>query len=85
VQVSVYVAPAVSGPVDREPTAGWLPLQAPDAVQALAWAAFQERVELPPLFTVLGFAPKVMVGAADDTETVTDCVACPPAPVQVRT
>jgi hypothetical protein len=41
------------------------------------------RVELPPLATVLGLADKVTTGAGALTETVVDCVALAPLPVQV--
>jgi hypothetical protein len=37
----------------------------------------------PPESTVLGFALSVTVGAFEFTETVADCVAVPPVPVQV--
>jgi hypothetical protein len=60
------------------------PDQAPDAVQDVALVADQVRVELPPLATVLGLAEKVMVGTGCVTETVADCAALPPVPVQVR-
>jgi hypothetical protein len=43
----------------------------------------QVKVEPLPLATVLGFALRATVGAGGVTETVTDCVALPPAPVQV--
>jgi hypothetical protein len=36
------------------------------------------------LATVLGAAMRPTVGAVDFTETVVDCVALPPAPVQVK-
>jgi hypothetical protein len=44
----------------------------------------QASVELPPLVTVLGLAVKLTVGAGEVTETVADCVALPPVPVQVN-
>jgi hypothetical protein len=74
---------AVSAPVDCDPFAGWLPDQAPEAVQEVALVADQANVELPPLATVLGLAVKLTVGAGEVTETVADCVALPPLPVQV--
>jgi hypothetical protein len=74
----------VSAPVDCEPLVDWLPDQAPVATQEVALAADQVNVELPPLATVLGLAAKVTVGAGEVTETVVDCVALPPLPVQVR-
>lgn len=47
-------------------------------------AADHLSVEVPPWATVLGLAAKVMVGAGDVTETVTDWAALAPVPVQVR-
>jgi hypothetical protein len=40
-----------------------LPLQPPDAVQAVAFVVDQERSEFPPEFTEFGVALNVMVGA----------------------
>jgi hypothetical protein len=60
-----------------------LPDQAPEAVHEVALVADQVSVELLPLATVLGLAAKVSVGAGEVTETVADCVALPPVPVQV--
>jgi hypothetical protein len=74
---------AVSAPVDCEPLAAMLPDQAPEAVHEVALVADQVNVELLPLVTVLGLAAKVTVGAGEVTETVADCVALPPVPVQV--
>jgi hypothetical protein len=74
----------VSAPVDCDPLVAWLPDQAPEAVHEVALAADQVNVELPPLATVLGLAATVTVGAGEVTETVADCVALPPVPVQVR-
>lgn len=76
---------AVSAPVDCEPLAALAPDQAPEAVQEVALAADQLSVELLPPVTVLGLAAKVTVGAGEVTETVDDCVALPPLPVQVST
>ena len=73
----------VSAPVDCEPLAALLPDQAPEAVQEVALVADQVNVDLPPLATVLGLAAKVTVGAGEVTDTVDDCVALPPLPVQV--
>ena len=76
---------AVSAPVDCEPPVDALaPDQAPDATQEVALVADQVSTELLPLATVLGAADKVTVGAAVVTETVTDWVALPPLPVQLR-
>ena len=69
--------------MDCDPLADLVPDQAPEAVQEVAFVADQVRVELPPLATVLGPADKVTTGAAAVTETVVDCVALAPRPVQV--
>ena len=60
--MSAYVALAVKAPVECEPLTGWLPDQAPEAVQEVALAEVQVNVELPPLATVLGLAPMFTVG-----------------------
>jgi hypothetical protein len=64
--------------------AAFAPDQAPEAVQDVALVADQVSVELLPLETELGAADKVTVGAVALTETVADCVALPPLPVQLR-
>jgi hypothetical protein len=74
---------AVSAPVDCEPLAALVPDQAPVALQEVALVADQVKVELLPLATVLGLAVKLTVGAGAVTETVADCDALPPVPVQV--
>ena len=43
------------------------------------------NIDAAPLFTVLGVAERLTVGAGAVTETVAVCVALPPAPVQVST
>ncbi len=72
VQVSVYVAFALSAPVDCEPLVGSLPDQPPEAVQAVAFVVDQFKVELLPLTTELGLAARLTVGAGpgEVTETV---------------
>lgn len=69
--------------VDCDPLIPLLPAQAPEAVQDVALADDQLSVALFPLVTVLGLAPKLRVGTAGVTVTKADCVALPPAPVQV--
>jgi hypothetical protein len=54
-------------------------------VQEVAFVDDQLNVALPPLAIVLGLALMVTVGAAAVTETVADCVALPPVPVQAST
>ncbi len=80
----MYVAFAVSVPVDCEPLVARVPDQPPDALQEVVLVDDQDRVEVPPLAMVLGLALKLTVGAGDLTDTVADCAALPPAPVQVR-
>jgi hypothetical protein len=74
---------AVRDAVDFDPLGDSLPLQLPEALQAVAFADAHARVEEAPLLTVLGFADRVTVGAAFITETVAVCVALPPGPVHV--
>jgi hypothetical protein len=78
------VASADSAPVDCEPLKALLPDQAPDAEHDVAFAALQLSVELVPFAIVLGLALRLTVGAGDFTETVADCAALPPAPLQVN-
>lgn len=74
-----------TAPVDCEPFRPLVPLQPPDAVQAVASLLDQVSVDVPPAFTLLGAALSVTTGALPVTVIVTDCVADPPAPVQVTT
>jgi hypothetical protein len=67
-----------------EPLPAWVPDQPPEAVQDVAWVEDQIKVEAAPFFTVLGLAVKLTVGAGVVTDTVADCVALPPPPVQVN-
>jgi hypothetical protein len=60
------------------------PDQLPDAEHEVALTAFQVKRELKPLAMVLGLALMVTVGAAPFTETIADCVAVPPAPLQIK-
>ena len=69
--------------MDCVPLTALVPDQAPEAAHEVALVAAQVNVELPPLATVAGFAVKVTVGVGEVTETVTDCVAFPPPPVQL--
>lgn len=74
----------MSAPVDFEPLTASLPDHAPEAVQEVALVDDQVSMELAPLAIVLGLALRVTVGAGCVTDTVADCEALPPAPVQVR-
>ena len=69
--------------LDCEPLIALLPDQPPEAVQAVVLVDDQVSVVVAPLLTVLGAAERLTVGAGVLTETVADCVALPPAPVQV--
>jgi hypothetical protein len=68
--------------VDCDPLTGLLPDHAPEAVHDVAFAADHASVALPPLTTELGLGAKLMVGVGAFTETVADCAAVPPWPVQ---
>jgi hypothetical protein len=61
-----------------------LPDHPPEAEHAVAFLVDQVSVEASPEVTVLGAALTVTSGANPDTVTVADCVAEPPAPVQVN-
>jgi hypothetical protein len=74
---------AVRAPVDCAPLIDLLPDQPPEAAHEVASADDQLRVALPPLDTALGPALRLTVGVGALTETVTDCPALPPAPMQV--
>ncbi len=83
VQVSENLVFVVRAPVLSEPLVALLPVQPPEAVQEVALVEDQVRVELAPLATVLGLAERVTEGAGVVTDTVADCAALPPAPLQV--
>jgi len=65
------------------PVSVLLPLQAPEAVQAVALVADQFNVALLPLVIALGPTLKLTVGVGDLMETVADWTAVPPGPEQV--
>jgi hypothetical protein len=73
----------VSAALDCEPLIALLPDQPPEAVQAVVLVDDQVSVVAAPLLTVLGAAERLTVGAGVLTDTVADCVALPPLPVQV--
>lgn len=60
-----------------------MPDHPPEAVQAVAFADDQVSIDVAPLLMLLGLATRLSVGAAALTDTVTDCVALAPDPVQV--
>jgi hypothetical protein len=69
--------------VDCEPVKGLLPDQAPEAAHEVALLEDQVSVAVPPLLMAPGPTLRLTVGAAAFTETVADCTALPPAPVQL--
>ena len=83
VHVSVNFVVAVRACVDVEPAVASEPLQPPEAVQEVALLDDHVKTDVAPLLTVAGFAVRVTAGAGVVTETVADCTALPPLPVQV--
>jgi hypothetical protein len=83
VQVRVNFVVAVRVGVACEPAVASEPLQPPEAVQAVALVDDHVNADAAPLLTVVGFAVKVTAGAGVVTDTVADCAALPPVPVQV--
>jgi hypothetical protein len=83
VQVRVNFVVAVRACVVCEPAVAFEPLQPPEAVQAVALVDDQVNADVAPLVTVAGFAVKVTAGAGVVTDTVADCAALPPLPLQV--
>ena len=80
---------AVSAPVDWLPEVALAPDQPPEAVQEVAFVEDQVSVEDPPLATDAGSAASDTVGTGggggvSGTVTVTDALALPTEPVQVR-
>jgi hypothetical protein len=65
------------------PDTAFVPDQAPEAVQEVAFVAVQFNVALLPLVMALGPTLKLTVGAAALMETVADWVAVPPVPEQL--
>jgi hypothetical protein len=54
------------------PLVALLPLQAPEAVHAVALFADHVSFELPPLETLVGLALRETLGGVADTDTVAD-------------
>ncbi len=82
-QLKVNLVVALRAAVACDPVVASAPLQPPEALQEVAFVDDQVNVEVAPLFTVVGFALKVTAGAGVLTDTVADCAALPPAPLQV--
>jgi hypothetical protein len=77
----------VSEPVDCVPLVALLPDQPPDPVHDVTLLEDQVSVDAPLLAMLVGFALIERVGvegAEEETETVADWAAVPPAPVQVN-
>ncbi len=71
-QVSSYSVVLETAPVDQVPLVATVPCQPPAAVQAVALAAFQLKVDVPPLAIVVGDVDSVTVGASVVTTTCAD-------------
>ena len=89
VQARLNVLVLVSPPIDWLPEVALLPDQAPAAVQEVAFVEDQVSVDDPPLMIDVGFAASDTVGTgggggSPDTLTVTEALALPSAPVQLR-
>jgi hypothetical protein len=72
VHVSWYSVVLASAPVDQVPVVATVPCQPPKAVQAVASAEFQLKVDVPPLAIVVGDADNVTVGASEVTAISAD-------------
>lgn len=89
VQAIENVLELINAPLGSLPEVSLLPDHAPEAVQEVASLEDQVRVEDPPLATEVGLAVRDTVGTGGgggvpDTMTVTDLLALPPEPLQVR-
>ena len=72
------------GPVGCDPVGALVPDHAPEAVQEVASTDDQDRTDALPLAILLGEALSLTVGGVALTDTVADCTALPPGPVQVN-
>jgi hypothetical protein len=84
VQVSVNFVVAVRAGVACVPVVGMAPPQPPEAVHEEVFLEDHVSDEVAPLLIFAGFAAMVTVGAGVFTDTVADCAAVPPLPVQVN-
>ena len=71
-------------PVDCDPVGALVPDHAPEALQEVASTDDQDKADALPLAILLGEALNRTVGGAALTDTVADCAALPPGPVQVN-
>jgi hypothetical protein len=83
VHVNMNFVVAARAGVGFVPAVASEPLQPPEAVQAVALVDDQVKADVVPLLTVAGFAVRVTAGAGVVTDTLADCAALPPLPVQV--
>lgn len=88
VQASAKLELAVNALVVNDPDVAFVPVHAPDAVQAVALVVVHVSLEVPPDVTDVGDADSVNVGAGVPpplalTVTVVDAVFVPPLPVQL--
>lgn len=85
VQRNLNVLSSVNGPIVSLPESGFVPVQSPRPSQAVASLVDQVNVVDPFMLTVVGLALSDTVGSgAGSTATVTERLALPPAPMQVR-
>lgn len=70
VHVKVNFDVDVSAGVVAVPLVVLVPVHPPEAAQDAAFVEDHTRAEVAPLFTVVGLADKVTVGADDVTDTV---------------
>lgn len=66
-----------------DPAAATVPLQPPEAVQAVALVDDQVNTDVAPLATLVGLALMVTLGGVEDTVTVAACDVVPPVPLQL--
>ena len=83
VHVSVNLVVVVRAAVAFEPLVASEPDHPPDAVHAVSLVDVHDSIAELPLLTVVGVADRVTAGTGMVTETVADCIALPPLPVQV--
>jgi hypothetical protein len=83
VQVRMNFVVALRTCVVCEPVVACEPLQPPEAAQAVALVDDHVSDEVAPLLMVAGLGERVTVGAGEVTDTVADCTALPPLPLQV--
>jgi len=84
VQVSSYSVVFESASLVQVPFVASVPFQPPEALQEVAFCAFQFKVVVPPVETVADDTESATVGAGEITMTSADCDAEPPGPVQVN-